>query len=106
VDQALIGLAGVFVGAALGGTGKYFTTRRDRWLVARASGLILLADTQAILASRAQVEGIDISPLLASWQAKARSSRGFAGAHIPAVSRLRNGWHWPPASLASRHSMK
>jgi hypothetical protein len=31
MEQALIGLAGIVVGVLLGGTGTYFTQRRDAW---------------------------------------------------------------------------
>lgn len=53
MDQALIGLAGIVVGALLGGTGKYFTQRRDAWARARTSGLLLLADVRALRGFRA-----------------------------------------------------
>jgi hypothetical protein len=49
MDQALIGLAGIVIGILLGGTGKYFTQRRDAWIQARASGLLILADVCALL---------------------------------------------------------
>jgi hypothetical protein len=46
--EAVIGLAGVIAGLVLGGTGKYFTQRRDAWLRARTAGLLLLADVRAL----------------------------------------------------------
>jgi hypothetical protein len=49
VDQALVAVAGIVIGALLGGSGKYFTSRRDAWAEARASGLVLLADVRALL---------------------------------------------------------
>jgi hypothetical protein len=48
VDSALIGIAGAVLGLFLGGTGKYFTQRRDAWLPARAAGLLLLANMRAL----------------------------------------------------------
>jgi hypothetical protein len=48
VDSALIGIAGAVLGLFLGGTGKYFTQRRDAWLPARAAGLQLLANIRAL----------------------------------------------------------
>lgn len=48
VDAALIGLAGIVVGALLTGTGRYFSQRRDAWREARASGLLLLAEVRAL----------------------------------------------------------
>lgn len=48
MDDALIAVGGVVVGALLGGTGKYFTQRRDVWTQTRASGLLLLADVRAL----------------------------------------------------------
>jgi hypothetical protein len=51
MDQALIGLAGIVAGVLLGGTGKYFTQRRDAWTQARASGLLLLGDVRALSAA-------------------------------------------------------
>jgi hypothetical protein len=48
MDEALIALAGVVVGALLGGTGTYFRLRRDLWSDARANGLVLLAEVQAL----------------------------------------------------------
>jgi hypothetical protein len=90
VDQALIGLAGVFVGAvgtAFTGAGKYFTNRRDAWIVARASGLILLADARATLASQSHGGDIDISPLLTSWQANRVILAGFRRGAYPSGFR-------------------
>ena len=46
--SALIGLAGVGVGALLSGAGKYWTGRRDAWRQARASGLLVLGDLRAL----------------------------------------------------------
>lgn len=51
MDEALIGLAGIVVGALLGATGTYFRLRRDAWIEARANGLVLLADVCALLAA-------------------------------------------------------
>jgi hypothetical protein len=48
VDQALVAVAGIVIGALLGGSGKYFTSRRDAWAEARASGLLLLANVRAV----------------------------------------------------------
>ena len=45
-NPAVIGVVGIVVGAVLGGTGKYFTQRRDAWVRARASGLALLAQVR------------------------------------------------------------
>jgi hypothetical protein len=52
MGDALIAFAGIVVGALLGGTGKYFTQRRDAWIVTRASGLLLLADVHALCDAR------------------------------------------------------
>ncbi|MEY2513625.1 MAG: hypothetical protein QOJ89_983 [bacterium] len=53
MSAAIVGLVGIVVGALLGGTGKYFTQRRDAWLKARASGLALLAEVRAVRAALA-----------------------------------------------------
>jgi hypothetical protein len=84
MDQALIGLAGIVVGALLGGTGKYFTQRRDAWRQARASGLLLLADVKALLLAT------DCDPVIArtelgvaSWNAQREVLAAFRKGKYP-----------------------
>ncbi len=83
MDQAIIGFVGIVAGLLLGGIGKYFTARRDAWLLARAHGLILLADVQATLASQSRGENTDLSPLLASWQANCEILASFRRGSYP-----------------------
>jgi hypothetical protein len=69
VDQALVAVAGIVIGALLGGSGKYFTSRRDAWAEARASGLLLLAEVRALLED-SHPDGVDAGASLGvkSWE--------------------------------------
>jgi hypothetical protein len=67
VDQALVAVAGIVIGALLGGSGKYFTSRRDAWAEARASGLLLLAGVRAVREARL-ADPFDASFGVESWE--------------------------------------
>ena len=51
MTEAVYGVIGVVLGVLLGGTGKYWSLRRDAWKDARAAGLLLLADVRALCAA-------------------------------------------------------
>jgi hypothetical protein len=76
--QALIGLGGVVVGVLMGGTGKYFTQRRDAWTQARASGLLLLADVSALLDALPTDRVVAETELgVRSWESHRQALAGF-----------------------------
>lgn len=84
MDQAIIGLAGIVVGALLGGTGKYFTQRRDAWIQARTSGLLLLADVRAL--RDAQITDRIVAETevgVKSWQSHRQVLAGFRRGNYP-----------------------
>jgi hypothetical protein len=83
MDEALIGALGVIIGVVIGGAATYFTTRRDAWILARARGLVLLADVRATLAPRPAGEMADVSGLLASWEAHREGLAAFRRGNFP-----------------------
>jgi hypothetical protein len=84
VDQLLVGVAGVVVGALLGGSGKYFTLRRDAWTEARASGLLLLAEVQALGdACRADPVVAGTSVVIKGWESHAKTLAHFRRGNFP-----------------------
>lgn len=85
MSDALIGVVGVIFGAVLGGTGKYWTARRDAWKEARASGLLLLADVRALRAapsSNAQVV-VDTGLGVKTWESHRQVLAGFRRGAFP-----------------------
>jgi hypothetical protein len=88
VDAAVTGLAGVAIGTALGGTGKYFSLRRDAWREARTSGLLLLADVQALRDVDATDEFVAHSRLgTKSWRAQCQTLASFRRGSYPSGFR-------------------
>jgi hypothetical protein len=84
MDSALIGLAGVIGGLVLGGTGKYFTQRRDAWLQARASGLLLLADIRALCDAQSTDAVVAETELgTKSWESERQALAGFRRGSYP-----------------------
>jgi hypothetical protein len=84
MEQALIGLAGIVVGVLLGGTGTYFTQRRDAWTKARAHGLLLLADVTALLAAQRTDPVVVRTELgLKSWRRAGRPLARFRVGNYP-----------------------
>jgi hypothetical protein len=88
VDEALIGglagIAGAVLGAVLGGTGKYWLLRRDAWMEARRSGLLLLADVRALCGAEPGsrvVTGTELG--LKSWEAHREVLAGFRRGRFP-----------------------
>jgi hypothetical protein len=84
VDQALVAVAGIVIGALLGGSGKYFTSRRDAWAEARASGLLLLADVRALLETH-RTELVDAGASLGvkSWESHQATLAHFRRGSFP-----------------------
>ena len=78
MDQALIGLAGIVVGALLGATGTYWRLRRDAWSEARANGLILLAAVRAALDDGGATEA-----LLETWDERREVLAKFRRGNYP-----------------------
>jgi hypothetical protein len=73
MDVALVGAAALVAGTLLGGTGKYFSLRRDAWREARTSGLLLLADVRAIRAAQAPAPVVsDARLMVESWKEEHR----------------------------------
>lgn len=72
------GLIGIVVGALLGGIGHYFfSQRRDAWLEARASGLLLLADVRALRATKDSRLGARTGAALKTWDAEREAVAHF-----------------------------
>ena len=80
MTEALIGLAGIVVGAVLGATGTYWRLRRDAWAEARANGLMLLAAVRAVLA---EDERRNLDDLLAAWDQRAEVLAKFRRGSYP-----------------------
>jgi len=98
VLEALIGLAGVVIGAVLGGTGKYWSLRRDAWKAARASGLLLLADVRALCSAKSSDSVLVNTQLGAtSWEAHGRSLAEFRQGNFP------NGFRAPEWLMLASH---
>jgi hypothetical protein len=84
VAEALIGLAGVVIGTALGGTAKYWSLRRDAWRAARTSGLLLLADVRALRAAEPSAAVVANTRLaVATWEAHRQTLAGFRQGSFP-----------------------
>jgi hypothetical protein len=81
VDEALIGLAGIVVGAVLGALGTYFRLRRDAWSDARATGLVLLAAISAARQGSAHSEGV--GRLLELWGKRGEVLAKFRRGNYP-----------------------
>jgi hypothetical protein len=81
VDEALIGLAGIVVGAVLGALGTYFRLRRDAWSEARAAGLVLLAAVSAARQHSAHSE--DVGRLLETWDNRGEVLAKFRRGNYP-----------------------
>jgi hypothetical protein len=84
MDSGLIGVAGIVVGATFGATTKYFTRRRDAWLVARTAGLLLLADVRAL--ARAERTDPIVSATgvgVRSWEAQRETLAAFRRGNYP-----------------------
>ena len=109
MDEALVGLAGIVVGALLGGTGRYWLLRRDAWSQARASGLLLLADVRALRAAQPTDRVVSETELgVRSWASAREVLAGFRrgnfpngyrapewlelAGHFARLDQLRNGW--------------
>jgi hypothetical protein len=84
VNEALIGLVGVIVGALLGGTGKYWLLRRDAWREARTSGLLTLADVRAASARSDPARlAAQLETLLRTWGTQREVLAGFRQGNFP-----------------------
>jgi hypothetical protein len=84
VDQALVAVAGIVIGALLGGSGKYFTSRRDAWAKARQGGLLLLAQVRALLAAGPSgTVNADISLGVESWKSHEATLAHFRRGSFP-----------------------
>jgi hypothetical protein len=84
VNEALIGLVGVIVGALLGGTGKYWLLRRDAWREARTSGLLTLADVRAASARSDPARlAAHLETLLRTWGTQREVLAGFRQGNFP-----------------------
>lgn len=84
MDQVLVAVVGVVIGAVLGGSGKYFTSRRDAWAETRASGLLLLAEVRALLEIRLS-EMVDAGASLGvkSWESHQTTLAHFRRGSFP-----------------------
>ena len=91
MDQALIALAGIVVGAVLGGTGKYFTQRRDAWSQARTSGLLLLAEVRAVRQQGSTGSAADPQAAVTCWESQRAVLAGFRRGNYPNGLRA-NEW--------------
>jgi hypothetical protein len=84
VSEALIGVAGIFVGSLLGGTGKYWLLRRDAWAEARSSGLLLLADIRALREARFGAVVVSDTELgVKTWEVHRKVLAGFRRGNFP-----------------------
>jgi hypothetical protein len=84
MDSALIGVAGVAIGTALGGTNKYFSERRDAWKEARTSGLLLLADVRALREAQSTAQIVSDTRLgVKSWESHRQVLAGFRRGRFP-----------------------
>jgi hypothetical protein len=90
VDEALVALAGIVVGALLGGTGRYWLLRRGAWSRARTSGLLLLADVRALRAAQPTDRIVTETELgVRSWASSREVLAGFRRGNFP------NGYRAP-----------
>jgi hypothetical protein len=95
---AIFGVAGSVAGFTFGHSFTYFTDRRDSWLDARASGLLLLS---AVRISREDAEAedgrVDVAAALAVWDANKHVLVKFRRGRYPSGLKSRQ---W--LDLASR----
>jgi hypothetical protein len=90
--EAVIGLAGIVVGALLGATGTYFRLRRDAWIEARANALLLLADVRALRHAKATDEVVARTQLgVKTWDARAEALVRYRRGNYPSGLRA-GGW--------------
>jgi hypothetical protein len=96
--EALIGLAGIVIGALLGGSGKYWLLRRDAWREARTSGLLLLAEVRALREADPADPVVSDTELGAkAWEAHRQVLAGFRQGSFP------NGYRAPEWLQLARH---
>ena len=84
LDQVIVGVVGIVVGTLLGGSGKYFRLRRDAWTEARASGLLVLAEVQALSdACRADPVAAGTSVAVKDWELHGKTLAHFRRGNFP-----------------------
>jgi len=89
--EALIGLAGIVVGALLGATGTYFRLRRDAWTEARANGLVLLADVRALRRAEPTDQVVAGTQLgIKTWDSRAEALVRYRRGNYPSGLKARD----------------